>query len=70
MRTIYGMPYWQVVYKLDTLNHARRRYEQAASDKEKQQADMLFAECYDWLTERDVPIYYDTEPKLWLLRLY
>ena len=70
MRTIHGVPYWQVIYKLDTLNHARHRYKQTSDEETRQQADMLFAECYDWLTERDVPISYDTEPKLWLLRLF
>ena len=70
MRSVHGVAYWQVLRKLDTLNHARRSHEQAASEEARQQADMLFAECYDWFIEQDVLIYYDPEPKLWLLRLY
>lgn len=69
MKTVYDVPYWQVVRKLDTLNHARRRYEQAADEEARQQADVLFTECYDWLTAREVPISYDPGPKLWLPRL-
>ena len=70
MRTVHEVPYWQVLWKLDVLNHAKQLYEEAESEEERQQADVLFANCYDWLTLWNIPIYYDPGPKLWLPRLF
>ena len=51
---------------LDKLNNAKRTYEHATDEHEKQEADSMFADCYDWLTTHHIPIYYDHESNLWL----
>ncbi len=61
---------FEVLLKLDRMNRALRVYWQAMSEDEGQVADVVFADCYDWLVARSVSIYYDEKPKLWMLRLY
>jgi hypothetical protein len=70
MRFVYGLPYWVVIWKLDTLNNARRMFEEAVNEEARERANLVFADCYDWLVDRGVSIYYDEKPKLWLLRLH
>ena len=70
MRLVNGISYWAVIIKLDKLNKARRVFEETTDEEIRQKADLDFAQCYDWLTACDVPIYYDKGPKLWLLRLF
>jgi hypothetical protein len=61
---------WDVLIMLDRMNRARRVYEQVSDEDMKRKMDVLFADCYDYLVNRGVPIYYDEKPGLWLLRLH
>lgn len=66
-RFVCGLSYWVVIWKLDTLNNARRLFEEATDEDVRRKADREFADCYDWLVVRDIPIYYDKGAKLWML---
>ncbi len=57
---------FEVLLTLDRMNRALYVYAQAVSEIERQAADVLFADCYDWLVARNVLIYYDPKPGLWL----
>jgi hypothetical protein len=70
MRYTYGLVCWDVLLMLDRMNRALRIYERVNDESVKREMDVLFANCYDYLVNRGVPIYYDEKPKLWLLRLH
>jgi hypothetical protein len=70
MEYSYFVVGWDVLLMLDRMNKALRVYEQENDESKKQEMDRLFADCYDWLVNRGIPVYYDEKPKLWLLRLY
>ncbi|MBV9227935.1 MAG: hypothetical protein JOZ18_01385 [Chloroflexi bacterium] len=57
---------FSVLIMLDKLNKAKRIYDQATDENERREADTMFADCYDWLTNHHIPIYYDQESNLWL----
>ena len=70
MKYSYFVVGWDVLLMLDRMNRARRVYEQTSDEKVRQEMDVLFANCYDYLVNRGVPIYFDEKPGLWLLRLH
>ena len=70
MRYTYGLTCWDVLLMLDRMNAALRVYRQASDEDVKRKMDVLFANCYDYLVNRGVPIYFDEKPGLWLLRLH
>jgi hypothetical protein len=57
---------FEVIAMLDKLNGAKRLYNTATSEEERQKADRLFADCYDWLMQQRVVIRYDKHLRLWL----
>jgi len=57
---------FKIILMLDKLNSAKRLYDSTTNEEEKQQADQLFADYYDWLTEQHVAIHYDKVLHLWL----
>lgn len=70
MKYAYGLTCWDVLLMLGRMNDALRVYRQVSDENVRRKMDVLFADCYDYLVNRGVPIYYDEKPGLWLLRLY
>jgi hypothetical protein len=59
-----------VLLMVGRMNEALRVYKQVSDEDVRRKMDVLFADCYDYLVNRGVPIYYDEKPGLWLLRLH
>jgi hypothetical protein len=52
---------------LDRLNRAKRIYSSSHIDEQqRQEADVTFADSFDWLVEHEVPFHYDGDIDLWL----
>lgn len=56
----------EIIVMLDKLNNAKRLYNEATNEEERQKANRIFADCYDWLTNQHIAITYDNALHLWL----
>ena len=59
----YFVTGWDVLLMLDRINRARHVYNEMSDENERREMDKLFADCYDWLANRGVAIYYDEKPE-------
>lgn len=55
----------EVEAKLEQMNDALRRYENARTRSEKNQADQEFSDCYDWFNATCIPFYFDETNHTW-----
>lgn len=55
-----------LITMLDKLNRAKYLYDEATSEEQRQEADKLFADYYDWFTLQHIPITYDQAIHRWL----
>lgn len=53
--------------KIALMNQAEYDYDHAPGRNEKNEADRIFGECWDWLNIHHIPFYRDSANKLYKL---